>query len=332
MLEKYTTVISTDFRSLCKMKQRSLNKDVIRYSDTSATSKKNLSKGFKRSGFSSASQKKCRKSINAIGLFAIQQKIINRPNDFVTSAMSFITLTLPSSQVDDSRDISNVCLRYFFERFRKLGLLRNYVWKAEKQKNGNIHYHIATDSKINRGLVYRFWLSSVNALGYVDRFREKMRTLSFEEYCELPSNTGKDARTLGFRYAKGVRTDWRFPKCCDVRYCDSGDALENYISKYIAKEVDDADDVGRVWSRSESVKALCEKFSSLQVPLSVIWDFMRYRHNRKFRIFDYCEKLYNVFTGFKAFYSDLWSEVCTSISSYYQPCSNMSFCPHIYIR
>lgn len=69
---------------------------------------------------------------------------------------SFITLTLPSTQEVSDVNIKE-CLNLFFTDLRRVYKLKNYVWKAELQKNGNIHFHIIIDVYIDYNVLLNYW-------------------------------------------------------------------------------------------------------------------------------------------------------------------------------
>jgi len=92
---------------------------------------------------------------------------------YVNFKCAFITLTLPSTQIHDDKVIINQCLNSFLNECRQYYQVRNYVWRAEKQKNGNIHFHLVIDKFIPWNEMRNRWNRIVNKLGYVDRFHEK---------------------------------------------------------------------------------------------------------------------------------------------------------------
>src|SRR5690554_5071199 len=62
----------------------------------------------------------------------------------------FITLTLSSKQVHDDNFIKRNLLNNFIIYMGRKFDMKNYLWKAEKQKNGSIHFHIVTDVYIKK--------------------------------------------------------------------------------------------------------------------------------------------------------------------------------------
>ena len=65
-----------------------------------------------------------------------------------TFKMAFITLSLSSTQIHSDNEIKEKCLNQFLIEIRKRYRVKNYIWRAEKQKNGNIHFHVVIDKFI----------------------------------------------------------------------------------------------------------------------------------------------------------------------------------------
>lgn len=118
--------------------------------------------------------------------------------------INFITLTLPATQVHSDPEITNRCLGNFLEVCKKEVNLTNYIWRAEAQANGNIHYHLVTDCFIHYNNIRKWWNQSVELLGYVSAFEFKWKH--------------------------------RNPKTEDVHSVKHVNRLSSYLSKYMAKE------------------------------------------------------------------------------------------------
>lgn len=84
--------------------------------------------------------------------------------------LNFITLTLPSTQVHSDSEIVSTCLSNFLNQCRTNPKFNDYIWRAESQENGNIHFHITTSTYFPKEQIQQWWNQSVNLLGYVDRF------------------------------------------------------------------------------------------------------------------------------------------------------------------
>ena len=83
--------------------------------------------------------------------------------------LNFITLTLPSKQCHPDNIIISSCLSPFLESWAKHRAGFLYVWKAEIQANGNIHFHILSNSFIHYKKLQKRWNKAVEKLGYVSR-------------------------------------------------------------------------------------------------------------------------------------------------------------------
>ena len=148
----------------------------------------------------------------------------------------FITLTLPSEQIGTDTETTKEVLGTFLDRCRKVGLLSNYVWRAEKQNNGNIHYHLLTDTYASYSMLRNLWFISLRKAGYIDNYRKKFASLSFEEYSRLPFNLKKSLTEVSRAYARGTRNGWSEPPAIDVKAINSADSVNAYVSKYVSKD------------------------------------------------------------------------------------------------
>ena len=139
--------------------------------------------------------------------------------------VNFITLTLsaPQGSISD-KEIKRVCLNNFLNRAKQKFGLRTYVWRAEKQQNGNIHFHITTDVYIHYHALCNLWNECQELLGFVTRFRE---------------------RTGSYR-----------PNSTDVHSVKDVKDLASYLVKYMSKKEKDAQRIeGKVWGCSKNLSS-----------------------------------------------------------------------------
>lgn len=71
--------------------------------------------------------------------------------------MAFITLTLSSEQKHEDEYIKIHMLGAFLKWAFREGKSRHYLWKAEVQDNGNIHFHITMNSWIHYAQIRQKW-------------------------------------------------------------------------------------------------------------------------------------------------------------------------------
>lgn len=120
--------------------------------------------------FSKLSQRRFRNAVENLAYTATFKTVfVQSSQSYFRYKLNFITLTLPSLQKHTDTDIVKFVLSPFLEAWakRRKGFL--YVWKAEKQDNGNIHFHITTNSFIHYNKLRDRWNKAINKLGYVDR-------------------------------------------------------------------------------------------------------------------------------------------------------------------
>lgn len=84
--------------------------------------------------------------------------------------INLITLTLPSKQMHPDKEIKSRCLNQFLIELKRRFSVVHYIWKAEIQKNGNIHFHITTNQFAHYQSIREIWNRCVAKLGYLDRF------------------------------------------------------------------------------------------------------------------------------------------------------------------
>lgn len=175
---------------------------------------------------------------------------------------TFVTLTLPFKQWHDDRDIKNECLVPFVEKMRADWAVCCYLWVAETQKNGNLHFHIIFDRPIPAKRLREEWNKQIEKLDYVGDYRrmqkihykngyrfsntmlverlEKERSKAKERNIWLTKSDIKDIADSEHKrqekaYKKGVAEDWRNPNSTDVHSLRNLKSLTAYVCKYFTK-------------------------------------------------------------------------------------------------
>ena len=70
--------------------------------------------------------------------------------------LNFITLTLPTQSGMNDKQVKSILNSWLMYAKTAYGL-RSYVWRAEAQKNGNIHFHITSDCYIWKTSLQHSW-------------------------------------------------------------------------------------------------------------------------------------------------------------------------------
>lgn len=90
--------------------------------------------------------------------------------------ISFITLTIYSTDRDiKGEEGYKQCLAPFLQWMRRQHGCKMYVWKAELQKRGQLHYHITSDSFIHWKAIREKWNQLQRAAGYLDSYYAKYK-------------------------------------------------------------------------------------------------------------------------------------------------------------
>jgi hypothetical protein len=152
--------------------------------------------------------------------------------------LTLLTLTLPSRQVHTDKEIKAKCLNHFLIVLREKFQVIFYTWKAEKQGNGNIHFHIVLDKKIPWADLRYHWNQIIQKLGYVERYTEKMEGLNFAEYSELRNQYGEiDQEKIKRSYSNGQSSGWMSPNSIDIHKVQEVRNLSAYLAKYVGKKI-----------------------------------------------------------------------------------------------
>ncbi|GAH22083.1 unnamed protein product, partial [marine sediment metagenome] len=144
------------------------------------------------------------------------------------------------------------CLNRRCLGFSKLNV-NIYLWKAEKQKIGRIHFHIITDKFIPWWELRNVWNKHQQTLGYVTGYREDRQLWHREGFKYAPEYAPRWNRVAQMKaYHDGLRTDWDNPNSVDIHKTRHIVNLKAYFSKEISKSPDSAKP-----NRSEEKCPLC---------------------------------------------------------------------------
>jgi hypothetical protein len=151
--------------------------------------------------------------------------------------ISFVTLTLSAYQLHSDSYIKRFMIGQFCIELsnRYPGLL--YIWRAEKQNNGNIHFHFMLNKFIQWQVIRKIWNRIQKKEGYLSRYQAKFSKMWFEEYCTNITNFKIDKLPqYRIAYNKGVASGWCDPNSIDVVNIKSIKNIYAYISKYMCKD------------------------------------------------------------------------------------------------
>lgn len=96
--------------------------------------------------------------------------------------LNFITLTLPEPQKHSDKFFKDKILSSFIQWLQRKHGVVSYIWKAETQVNGNIHFHITTNKFIHWRQIRHKWNSILYHHGYG-------QNCEYDEFCKLRNST-----------------------------------------------------------------------------------------------------------------------------------------------
>jgi hypothetical protein len=157
--------------------------------------------------------------------------------------VTFTTLTLPTVQKHSDNWIKRYMLNEFLEYIQKKHKVINYIWKAEAQQNGNIHFHIMADSYLpnaakvsvkRQGRINEAWNMICTKYGYLEGYKEARIAEA------RAGKMSKSARKWNKAFNYSV------PNSTDVHKLSDKAKPESYICKYVAKNESD-----EVWNKEQ---------------------------------------------------------------------------------
>jgi hypothetical protein len=91
----------------------------------------------------------------------------------ITHRLSFITLTVSSQKNITAKEAYHKAFKHFIQWLRRTQKVTTYVWKAETQKRGQIHYHITTPSYIHYQEIKDKWNNLQRHAGWLKEYHAK---------------------------------------------------------------------------------------------------------------------------------------------------------------
>lgn len=219
---------------------------------------------------SEKSQKRIRKAVNWLSELAITKDYYNPKKDKMHNfKVNFITLTLPTTQKHLDTTIKKKCLDPLLTNLRKTHQLNNYIWRAEAQANGSIHFHILTDCYIDHYILRKLWNRQLERCGYISDYSKKFSGLTYKDYCQLVDPQKKiDQDILLRRWNYGNKTNWKEPNTTDIHSIHKVRNIAAYVSKYMSKDEVEKDEDGRYPLKSRRIEGkkvgISEKLSKVK--------------------------------------------------------------------
>jgi hypothetical protein len=179
---------------------------------------------------SDSTARKVRRIITTWGE-AIKQEnnLRNLSLEKIDRQLVFITLSLSDDQKHSDLYIKRNLLNRFIIILKDMFHVKHYLWKAEKMKNGRIHFHVMVDHFCNYKQIQEEWNAIQRDHGYIDNYMAKFNN-------ENPPST----------HIFGVNSD---SEACEY--------MIKYLSKKEQQKLEEDNKVeGRIWGCSDDLRNL----------------------------------------------------------------------------
>jgi hypothetical protein len=181
---------------------------------------------------------------------------------------SFCTLTLPVKQMHDDKVLKQDLLNPFIKALQRDHGVTNYLWRAEPQRNGNIHFHLFLDRFIEFDLIAKYWDYHLEFLGYITAYYEQSGSLfpPATQIVKVPKDGQLReyiAKYLSKAQAKrrsilpadlsdlDLPKSERAPKVTRISYWATGEDKQGVSYEYEVRAI-----LGRVWGCSDRLRNL----------------------------------------------------------------------------
>lgn len=273
-----------------KIVQYSYCLDAVKSPKSREIQEKNLSRGTYNGFLSPKTKSALREKLsNWMLAGAMYRKTAKGKPGYSPPYFTFATLTLPAKQLHSDNEIKRKCLNMLLILLQRNFKVVNYFWRAEPQKNGNVHFHLIIDRYIQNAQLQKHWNNCLSALGYIDRF----------------------SAVFGHRQ----------PPSTHIVKLSGKNAAIKYLSKYLSKDQERRKIAGRIWGSSDKVKG----FASVAMETTVLHnDLVQAVAIQKdsFRVVStYVGAVFgNVYAECEKNHKELWREIVAGLVRQYEYC------------
>ena len=171
------------------------------------------------------SQKRIAKAVSLLIQASPEKRIFNPvTGKHQNFKLSFITLTVSDAKKNyTAKECYKQLLEPFILRLRRRYGVKSYIWKAELQKRGQIHYHLTTNVFIHFSDLRNDWNNLQRKAGYLDNYFQKKGHY--------------DANSTDVHSVVKIKN------------------IEAYLVKYLAKKESEKEStIGKIWDCSQNLK------------------------------------------------------------------------------
>jgi len=197
----YTSYLQLRNSSLVYYNQAEHDNNNSFKSNTNSFSKSNRNSAY-TGQVKEGTKKRIRKALDLFMQSTSNQQIFNPvSNRMINFRLAFITLTISNNTTQEHKFCYTNLLRPFLQWLDKTVKVNSYIWKAEVQKRGQIHYHLTISSFIHHTAIRDKW-----------------------NYLQRKNNLIENNET---------------PPSTEIKQVQKINNIEHYLAKYISKDGSD---------------------------------------------------------------------------------------------
>jgi len=181
----------------------------------------------------------------------------------VKHTLSFITLTISNDTHLTGRQGYDLVFKHFLQWLRRTAKVTTYIWKAEVQQRGQLHYHITTPSFIHYQKIRTKWNALQQSAGITNEY------FNTHGHYDPNSTDIKEVRKISDlssymkkEFCKSIQNPYEHRKQpLDEQLSNNLITAEQYVSEI--KQLDiEMKQWGKLWDCSENLKA--EKYFTIE--------------------------------------------------------------------
>lgn len=184
------------------------------------------------------SQKRIRQAVDILLQTSPKQRIFNTvTSKWQNFTLNFVTLTIAQEKPVTAEEAYTNCLKEWLRKMRQKHGLTSYIWKAELQERGQLHYHLTANVFLHHSTIREVWNRQQKKAGYLDDYAKKHKHFNAN--------------------STDVHAVWKVKN------------IEAYLTKYLSKtSQNEVPTKGKVWDCSKDLKR--KRFSTEAT--SELWD------------------------------------------------------------
>ena len=133
--------------------------------------------------------------------------------------------------------IKHELLNHFLTIMRRDYKIDSYIWRAETQANGNIHFHITTNKFIYLSDLRNEWNKVLAKTDMLDKYHEKFSVMNYQQYKQYRQKKGNPKpKNILKAYKFGITNKWYSPNSTDIHAVWKIKNMAAYLADYMTKK------------------------------------------------------------------------------------------------